>query len=73
MCCLGVLADVAYDGDWEEMPGEGWKIGDCVGTLHGRIANDIGVSIAVNAKCMSLNDVENKSFAEIADWIEENV
>ncbi len=75
-CCLGVLADVA-GVNWEPAQygpymrygfksdgEEGLWVTDLPGTL---------LHPTTTGMCMHMNDSENKSFNEIADWIEENL
>lgn len=73
-CCLGVLCDVMahplweYDRDYEAqiMLDELWEIPPelrkkCKITRHEQM------------ELINLNDEKNKTFPEIADWIEENL
>lgn len=68
-CCLGVLADIEYDGFWEaeskvESAGSNWKI-EMSSTHYGaHLIGDHDVSELIN-----MND-EGKTFEEIASWIE---
>jgi len=73
-CCLGVLCDVVSPDGWEadgSLEG-GFLHGDRKGFLS------MGVKLATSfpelheVKLSNMND-EGKSFAEIANWIEENI
>jgi hypothetical protein len=71
-CALGVLADVVPDG-WVsvEFIGESY-----IGVIKSR-SMELGLSIEAQYKIASMNDGTNeyaeKSFSEIADWIEKNL
>jgi len=76
-CCLGVLCDVAVDGNWEEQPHGSWlppksvrlrnkDDGHMSPEAYKRLGLDDWIRLAL------LND-EGSSFLEIADYIEENV
>ena len=70
MCCLGVLYDVAHDGDWEERgnlwftdDGNYWRWGTAVagGDKTTRLLADMNDGVCGE---------QRQTFAEIADWIE---
>lgn len=81
-CCLGVACDVSGRGEW--MLSEGAY--EYVLSTFKRsfmavptvLAEEIGLEISLDAGdpqrvLWRLNDTEGRSFAEIADWIEENL
>lgn len=88
-CCLGVLADVAVDGEWEFFDNEyeqKWvlKITDalddtvvCDTSLPGYILRELGLTAGTQERLIDLNDgtviSKGKSFKQIAKWIEENI
>lgn len=60
LCCIGVCGAAAgldQNVDW----------------LTENVSKKIGISSAKRQKLVELNDLEKKSFAEIADWIEINI
>lgn len=76
-CCLGVLCDVV---------GVEWKRGDTgplVKAVHGlneeisyppaSLRDEIGLTGVQAEKLANLNDNEEYSFEQIADWVEENL
>ena len=79
MCCLGVLCDL-MNGEWAKTKVNGnpaftyyygtEAIGD---TLSLGIAREVGLECKDRVKVAQMNDNENKTFAEIADWIQENL
>ncbi len=74
-CCLGVLADIAIDGYWEHDhigDFEFWSIGGRSSVLGDDDLQAMGLNSRIAGKLIGLNDSGN-SFAEIADWIEENI
>jgi hypothetical protein len=81
-CCLGVLAEVyvQHDGDvtvTEDEESRYYKFGDMTPPLSGILGaaayNVFDFSPGVESTLIGMNDDERKSFAEIADWIEENL
>lgn len=68
-CCLGVLCDIYNPDIWS--PSEyGW-IFDCHRTeLPASLAKLIGISSKFETSLMNMNDERNKSFIQIADYIE---
>lgn len=73
-CCLGVLLDVSDAGEWI---GEEFRL---FGNYNGRYNLDmeldytardlLGVPGKAESVLIAMNDDENKSFAEIADFVE---
>lgn len=58
-CCLGVLTEQLHgEGIWDEVP--------CGRTYWAIDDTDLD-------SLVHMNDSERKTFAEIADWIEENI
>ncbi|MEM9067149.1 MAG: hypothetical protein AAGE52_01545 [Myxococcota bacterium] len=76
-CCLGVLCDVSGAGSWVKR-GHGWQyeIGDEIlvgyaGTAGSLCSfNPFGVEHAIQGHVADMNDC-GRSFAEIADYLEE--
>lgn len=73
-CCLGVLCDVMAHPLWEHdndydaqmMLDELWEIPPA-------LRKRCEITCREQTKLIDLNDSENKTFSEIADWIEENL
>lgn len=64
-CCLGVLMEIACPDSkylWEYSA----TIAD---TERGRV----GLKLDDHEHCIKMNDIEHKTFPQIADWIEENL
>lgn len=82
-CCLGVLADVIDPKGWESfLVYNSWKYMTASLSLSSDIdKNTYNVleqasSNSLNTvedHLLSMNDVQGKSFSEIADWIEQNL
>lgn len=73
-CCLGVLCEVAGFARLDDLEDRGFlnykmPTGEAVGAYlpHSIVSRDIQKTLS------KMNDRESKDFAEIADWIEENV
>lgn len=60
-CCLGVLNKACH----LDLEVESVEIG------YSTIEDMLGAKNMY--KCITMNDVDNKSFSEIADWIQENI
>lgn len=76
-CCLGVLIDVAVEGDWvlvEDSLGCGdyWALDGNSGTLPVERQQELGLSGICHGQLTAMND-DGISFAEIATWIERHV
>lgn len=81
MCCLGVLCDVAAGpkGVWKKRHSGAWAYFDTPGG-DGHMAvppvsllTDVGLPSITTTILAEMNDMDKKSFTEIADWIEENL
>ena len=72
MCCLGVLCDIEIDGDWEIL-GHGYNIKGRSGGLPKSLQRQGRLSMDEHGTLTYLNDAKAKNFAEIADFIEENL
>lgn len=82
-CCLGVLFNESSDGDWERdidydgLPDSVWfaVANNDVdqSDLPSGEAEKFGLNRISVAKLVEMNDEDNKSFKEIASWIEENL
>lgn len=81
-CCLGVLCDIAIQGDWEWNEKErAWLPPDSVrrgksgfpeGHLNDGAYNKLGLRRAEWRKLGAIND-DSDSFREVAQYIEENL
>lgn len=83
-CCLGVLYDIEYDGDWQHVgedviEGDGetifsgeWMIDRNASHLSDKFREKCFISDSAETSLINLND-EGSSFPEIADWIDENL
>lgn len=74
-CCLGVLIDIAYDGDWHERGSQdgdvkawGIKSRDGMKTCYppAEFLESVGLSAADAERLASMNDSGNHSFKSIA-------
>jgi len=83
-CCLGVAIEELVDADWEPQEGSvssvvGWGIRGLTGRLPMEEREKIGISLEAESELIHMNDGtgkyydSDKSFSEIADWIEENL
>lgn len=79
-CCLGVACDVYSRKiskkipEWGAYPYESTTKFDSVASfINPLLQQKIGLSKAAMEKLANMNDTENKSFAEIANWIEKNL
>lgn len=79
-CCLGVLCDLYDNTKWEEVDStrgySNYKLGD--GTIEStwlpdKLAKALEIDSTSVAELVTMNDRDNKSFAEIADHIEKNL
>lgn len=79
-CCLGVLFDIAADGDWNpdpELNGEiDWKADNGDGhdwwaLLPPGFKSEVGLRSRSESTLAKMND-DGTPFHEIADWIEKN-
>ncbi len=79
-CCLGVLADVCAD-DWLPVKGreeyaqpflDGKQIGD-ICDLTTKWCEKIGLPLKEKGHLMSMNDSNENTFEEIADYIEKKL
>lgn len=72
MCCLGVAIDSCVDGEWTEISTH-WMFDDNSGQLSLATARKLGIAQREMNHLIVMNDSQRASFAEIADWIEENL
>lgn len=74
-CCLGVLADIGLDADWlprdKGTPAYEIRKGHA-GILMNADRKEVGLSSQDHHLLIGMND-RGATFADIADWIEENV
>lgn len=78
-CCLGVLCDIIDNNKWKtfEKPNSAkgnypYTYNGYTGVLNSIIMEEIKMKDEDQEKLAIMND-DGKSFAEIADWIEENL
>jgi len=70
-CCLGVLCDIAEPSGWKNMDWGFFHNGhDCLPSY--RFLSRIGLPLGSANELAHMND-HGVSFAEIADWIEQNL
>lgn len=81
-CCLGVAAEVLYDGEWVRSTQDTLRYGfgdigdsDYLNTtsLIASIKEEIGLDYGAESLLIQLNDNRGKNFLQIADWIEANL
>lgn len=76
-CCLGVLADVVDPAAWgappEDEGGTRYFSGAWMGSLPSEFKVEVGLRDYEQRALVTQNDVDKKTFPEIADWIEENI
>ena len=68
-CCLGVGADVLYEGDWQHDAGL-WGIGSSYGVLDETIRAQLHLTFEVTGALIYLNDTAKWGFVEIADLLD---
>jgi hypothetical protein len=77
-CCLGVLCDTVKPNKWEKSEGIGRPElhelgGGGVSTLSKDFMKKINLPISALNKLITMNDVQVKSFEEIASYISRNL
>lgn len=76
-CCLGVLCEIHPNLDFGGGPDfELFHEGECYGTqadLPFSVLDEIGLTKDEQDHLIFLNDTENKTFTEIADYIERKI
>ncbi len=80
-CCLGVLYDTEFDGDWKNtddddkpewsMPGA-WMIDQEETSLGNVFRVKCDISASAEGSLIDMND-EGSDFEDIAHWIDENL
>ena len=69
-CCLGVLVDIAHNGEWERLPGNQYRSEACGWGMPTReFLSSVGLDPDIASDLAAMND-DGKSFAEIANCIE---
>lgn len=69
-CCLGVLVDIAHDGEWERISVNQYRSEACgSGMPTEMFLSSVGLDPGIASDLASMND-EGASFAKIADRIE---
>jgi hypothetical protein len=76
-CCLGVLCDTIDPSGWSEPEKTGYTRYTFEGSsdecwLPGTLEEKLGLR-SKTGPLMAMNDYDKKSFAEIADYIEQNL
>lgn len=74
-CCLGVAADILGGGWWGNRDSgrydyhtdDGWN---CIGNMPPTLRDELGLTDNDVRQLTNMNDFEEKTFAEIADYIE---
>jgi hypothetical protein len=77
-CCLGVLCDISGQGQWRQGDNSStyryckeWESAFCC--LPSFMEEFSGIGEETEEDLIALNDIDELSFPEIADWIEENI
>lgn len=77
-CCLGVLCDISGQGQWKRGDNSStycyykeWESGYCC--LPSFMEEFSGIGAGTEEDLIALNDIDELSFSEIAEWIEENI
>lgn len=70
MCCLGLLYDIEFDGDWELRGNLLWEVDGRTATLSIDFRIRVGLSLSEECTLTVMND-NGRNFQEIADYIEE--
>jgi hypothetical protein len=74
-CCLGVLCDIYDDTKWIDNAHTEYNFGDRTKRTYPTLdwLYMIGLPDYIAGYLTILNDTENKTFSQIADWIETNI
>lgn len=84
-CSLGVLCDVSEKGEWRPSEfdknffkfvsthGDGHTEVESGGFVHGMLRRECGLDYGAETDVIEMNDWQERSFAEIADYIEANL
>ena len=74
-CCLGVLCDIVDDSKWVDNAHTEYDFGDKVKCQYPtkNWLDKVGLLDYTAEYLTILNDNNNKTFTEIADWIETNL
>ena len=70
-CCIGVLCDVVAPDRWHKVD-DNYLHDGCKAYASTVVYNATDLTNEVVEKLVHMNDRERRTFAEIADWIEEN-
>lgn len=76
-CASGVLCDIVYPQRWDDVDrkipeGHAIRHDGWISILSNLVMEQVGIGERGVMKIITLNDTENKSFDEIADFIEKN-
>jgi len=72
-CCLGVLAHMDTDVDWEDRDDNRYSLDGDAGELTDKYLDKYGISFDAQCQLIRLNDSEGLSFKRIATWIEKHL
>lgn len=73
MCCLGVLYDIEFDGDWELDSLElVWTVDGRRATMSQEFKDKMGIKVSEEECLIQMND-NNSTFGRIANHIEMNL
>lgn len=73
-CCLGVLCDIFDNQRWIRDNSQGvYEYQGSISGLSADIKHEVGLWYEPEGKLIDLNDLERRSFHEIAKWIEEHL
>lgn len=74
-CCLGVLLDACFEGEWVHAPGDAWWCwnGHEEEQLPHLIREGCDIPKTEMKDLMSMNDDDGANFRTIADYIEANL
>lgn len=71
-CCLGVLYDVIRPDGWEREENT-WRQEGMSSAIDSRTLEVIGLTDGEQWYLINMNDSQDKTFLEIADYIEQNL
>jgi hypothetical protein len=71
-CCLGIACDLFDTNIWRKECCQ-YSYRGCVSELPREIRTFIGITLAESDYLIQLNDIQNKTFKEIGQYIKENI
>lgn len=81
-CCIGVLCDISDRGEWDLDGNFNYKTTEYLDSdgynsitteLEWDLLAEWGFDVTEQGDLITMNDEENLSFGEIAEWIKENL